>query len=1493
MSISCGAQIKNGIVHKALSDCFASTALGTTLLGLSLFVNSHEASAACIISTNPNSVACGTQTSTTDTQNSNATNPTSVDRYQVFDTAGNVVVNVSNGPPTAVYGIVGNGLAIETKFPTGAINVTNDSTIQVNTGNTPTAGGNAAALSLATAGGGIVYSGAGSVVNNGTTSGADAILAIVGGSGLGNIDITTNGGILTNGGVGILARNNGAGGGTINITQNAVIVRNGACFCDGIDAFTTGTGGITVTSSADISGTNIGGGIYAESIGPAIVGPAYAANVSVALTGANIGSALNAAEFDGIVARIYSAANAGDVKVNLNNASIWAANNGEGGEAVYANTNGDGNVTVTGTGTGSLIGVNGAGIFAGSNAGKGNVSVDVTQDVSGTFGIAAQTRGTGNIVVTARGNVNANSGNGIDIANLQNTATAGTINVTLVAGKTITATGNFGTTGITDGNGINLDSGISTGLSTINVNGEIIAQNAGIFAKSTTGDIITNVAATGIIDPLIGIDQTTASGALTVNNAGLIEGDQIGVRLNSTGFGSPIGALTVAQTGAGKIQVTGAGGASAQAVLVRSGSADINVTGNGNASIIDASNGTNAIDARSFDGNITITDNQIIGATTGILARSDFGNILINGTGDITGISNAAIDAILNADGDAGTITIDRTGTILGKTGIRATSSGNTTGVISVTANGNVTATNGQGIVADNTSSSGPGNVNVTLTAGHAINAIGGSGIEIDTRAAASVSNSGAVQGAEGLTAVQTGSVSISGSGSFRGTSGAGINVATTAGKVDILSTGAVSGGNFGIIASSTGGDVTIAGVGPVFAAAGSGIAAQALSGVNDVSVSTASTVTGGTNGDGIQAIAVKNGKVSVTNGGLTQATSLGMGIDAQSEGGIITLQSNAAVMGVAAGISGLSNTADIAITANGNAIGTGGGSRGIQAKVLQNGPGTISITQAAGTTAEGTAGIVAQTFGTGSISINAAGNVIGTGDAGIGVTTAAASPVSITTAGIVTGLAQAISTTMGGGTLTLNNSGTLNGSIYTLGANIATSVFTNLGTWNNGSQTSQINGSLANSGTISTVDGVAGNTAIIVAGNYVGNGGTLKVDTVFNGANPTSDKLFILGNSSGNTKVAINDTNVGLGTSLPTGIPVVIVNGQSTASDFVLDGGTFVKGFFAYRLQYDAGDFYLASTQTSAISSPATLVPGLQSIWQTTAAGNIGHLEGLRDLLVGGQFVTAVADPPLPENASNNSWVEALGNWNHRSSTMGNAYDQSIYGLQGGFDFGINSGTSHLIWGLSGAYYSSNIAVNDGFGSNTAINGGALAVDATFLNKGFFADAVAEVNFARANLNIAGFSAATDTRTFGGRADVGYRFGKTYGWFIEPMASVAATHTDIDPFVLSGVNYSGSGDDLRAGLGARFGLKASDLSLSMTTRLWDHIKSGSTFAVVPLGPAFNVTDPGLFNGVSAEIAGKASYNISPRTNLFLNGMLQSDGHSSSISANTGVSFKW
>jgi hypothetical protein len=108
------------------------------------------------------------------------------------------------------------------------------------------------------------------------------------------------------------------------------------------------------------------------------------------------------------------------------------------------------------------------------------------------------------VAVTA-GDITSTAGSGILALNGLAAANSGTIDVTLTAGRTVTAN----SAGVY---GIRTDSGQSTGTTTINVNGTINAGAVGVRSISTLGDIVTNVSATGVIDPVIGVDQVTVSG---------------------------------------------------------------------------------------------------------------------------------------------------------------------------------------------------------------------------------------------------------------------------------------------------------------------------------------------------------------------------------------------------------------------------------------------------------------------------------------------------------------------------------------------------------------------------------------------------------------------------------------------------------------------------------------------------------------------------------------------------------------------------------------------------------------------------------------------------------------------------------------------------------------------------------------------------------------------------------------------------------------------
>jgi outer membrane autotransporter protein len=62
------------------------------------------------------------------------------------------------------------------------------------------------------------------------------------------------------------------------------------------------------------------------------------------------------------------------------------------------------------------------------------------------------------------------------------------------------------------------------------------------------------------------------------------------------------------------------------------------------------------------------------------------------------------------------------------------------------------------------------------------------------------------------------------------------------------------------------------------------------------------------------------------------------------------------------------------------------------------------------------------------------------------------------------------------------------------------------------------------------------------------------------------SDVIIVDGDVSGQTKVKVNNTNTGPGVFNPSGIPVVIVNGQVQGDEFAL-ANPIDTGFFNYDL--------------------------------------------------------------------------------------------------------------------------------------------------------------------------------------------------------------------------------------------------------------------------------------------------------------------------------------
>jgi len=132
------------------------------------------------------------------------------------------------------------------------------------------------------------------------------------------------------------------------------------------------------------------------------------------------------------------------------------------------------------------------------------------------------------------------------------------------------------------------------------------------------------------------------------------------------------------------------------------------------------------------------------------------------------------------------------------------------------------------------------------------------------------------------------------------------------------------------------------------------------------------------------------------------------------------------------------------------------------------------------------------------------------------------------------------------------------------------------------------ISGSVVNTGTITTLDGTAGDT-VNVGGDYSG-GGQFLVDANFN--TTTSDKLVIGGDVIGPDVTDITVTDVTTGVATGADVLVVDVVGNLPTDLFVLTNGPLLNGVFSYDLEQKGTQEFL-----TAVFRP--IVPPIETIPQ------------------------------------------------------------------------------------------------------------------------------------------------------------------------------------------------------------------------------------------------------------------------------------------------------
>ncbi|HHL2713315.1 TPA: autotransporter outer membrane beta-barrel domain-containing protein, partial [Yersinia enterocolitica] len=98
---------------------------------------------------------------------------------------------------------------------------------------------------------------------------------------------------------------------------------------------------------------------------------------------------------------------------------------------------------------------------------------------------------------------------------------------------------------------------------------------------------------------------------------------------------------------------------------------------------------------------------------------------------------------------------------------------------------------------------------------------------------------------------------------------------------------------------------------------------------------------------------------------------------------------------------------------------------------------------------------------------------------------------------------------------------------------------------------------------------GGSGGNILTLTGDYIGNNGLLQMNTVLGEDNSVTDQLVVEGNTSGTTRVQVNNTLGGGGQTL-NGIELITVNGQSDG--VFTQAGRIVAGAYDYFLGRGAG---------------------------------------------------------------------------------------------------------------------------------------------------------------------------------------------------------------------------------------------------------------------------------------------------------------------------------
>lgn len=362
----------------------------------------------------------------------------------------------------------------------------------------------------------------------------------------------------------------------------------------------------------------------------------------------------------------------------------------------------------------------------------------------------------------------------------------------------------------------------------------------------------------------------------------------------------------------------------------------------------------------------------------------------------------------------------------------------------------------------------------------------------------------------------------------------------------------------------------------------------------------------------------------------------------------------------------------------------------------------------------------------------------------------------------------------------------------------------------------------LSNSGTVTFVTLTANEfKTLTVNRNYAGNNGLLVMNTQLGDDNSLTDKLVVAGNTSGTTRVQINNAR-GTGAQALEGIEVVRVGGESNG-EFV-QNGRITAGAYDYTLGRGAnvstvGNWYLTN-KSNANNDDSDIRPEAGAYNANLAAANNMFVTRLHDRLGETQYIDVLSG----ERKVTSMWLRNEGGHNNFRDGSGQLRTQSnryVLQLGGAIVQWSNSDLDRFHLGVMAGYgdNKSNTVSRLGYDAKGAVDGYSVGVYGTWYanaadKSGWYVDSWLQYSWFNNTVN--GQNQASETyKSKGVTASIesGYTFMlgentvRNYRYFVQPKAQLTWMGVKADDHHEAGGTWvKGEGD---GNLQTRLGVKA------------------------------------------------------------------------------------